>query len=353
MHVALIPGFVHSQLDRIDEGSAIHSCDLASALTSRAIRVSLIYWGKSPQPPVPGCERVEWWPIPSPDAVDYSEAAYRKALSGGADIVHFGGPQLMPKVLASTAIHSTTIHSRRFLPGEMGEALADDARARLDRIVVLNSEYSTAWAGVRNVVMIPNGINTSLFTPRDTGEEHLGLKVMAPGRINPKKGIRIVLETAERALASGRNMTFSIHRRAWDRDEDKVLPNPLPPNIKVMSWQDRWHRMPMAYANADCLFFPSHRETCPITVLEAMACGLPVVAFGTQALSDLVDHLEDGILVESLNVAEWLHWLERLESEAGLGKHLGANAAKKVLKQYKQEDMADAYLEMWSNAMPT
>ncbi len=92
------------------------------------------------------------------------------------------------------------------------------------------------------------------------------------------------------------------YRRAWpELNALPLRPLPLRPDIEVY------------YAAADVLVAPTREDAFNLPVLEAMACGLPVVVSRAAGVAELVTHGEDGLILEnpedSTTLASWLGWL--------------------------------------------
>jgi glycosyltransferase involved in cell wall biosynthesis len=79
---------------------------------------------------------------------------------------------------------------------------------------------------------------------------------------------------------------------------------------------------------ADVLILPSHTENMPISVIEGMAAGLPVVASSVGAVPEMIRHGETGLLVTAQRPAELASSLESLLADSGLGRRIGATAAR-------------------------
>lgn len=142
-----------------------------------------------------------------------------------------------------------------------------------------------------------NGCDTRIYhaANRDEARSRLGLPadaeiVLFVGHLVPWKGISELIE-AFILLASDRpNLRLicvgeGVWNRAWDQrlrdqglDRRVLLPGGCTP-VQVAEW--------MAAADVFCL--PSHSEGCPNVVIEALACGRPVVATTVGAIPDLVN----------------------------------------------------------------
>src|ERR1035438_2480624 len=81
-----------------------------------------------------------------------------------------------------------------------------------------------------------------------------------------------------------------------------------------------------AYQLADILITPSRKEAFGMVLIEAMACGVPVVAGAAEGIPDVVDDGEVGFLVEPDNVAGFVDRISQLFDDAALSKRFSENA---------------------------
>src|SRR5690606_12969618 len=79
-------------------------------------------------------------------------------------------------------------------------------------------------------------------------------------------------------------------------------------------------------------------EGTPLAVLEAMACGLPVVATRHAGIADVVAHEERGLLCAEGDVAVMAEHLLRVADDAALAARFGANGRAYVLEHHRVED---------------
>jgi glycosyltransferase involved in cell wall biosynthesis len=90
------------------------------------------------------------------------------------------------------------------------------------------------------------------------------------------------------------------------------------------------------------LVLPSRREGFPITVLEAMAAGLPVIAADVGGVSEQIVHLESGILVPPDDPEAIARWIVRLYDDPRLRSDLGRAARIRVAERFTLPSQAAA-----------
>ncbi|PIW26498.1 MAG: glycosyl transferase [Rhodospirillales bacterium CG15_BIG_FIL_POST_REV_8_21_14_020_66_15] len=107
----------------------------------------------------------------------------------------------------------------------------------------------------------------------------------------------------------------------------------------------------LLYACADVMVVPSVQENCAKTAIEAMACGVPVVAFDNSGQTDIVDHKVNGYLAEDLSaedLADGIAWcLER----RGEGPQLSRNARSKAVQTFDVRRIAVRHVELYQRLL--
>jgi len=88
------------------------------------------------------------------------------------------------------------------------------------------------------------------------------------------------------------------------------------------------------YINADILFHPSLDEITPVVIMEAFASGLPVLATKVGAVSELVNHEENGFLVESKDTELMATYLKTLILNPELRNEMGSKGRSFIAKNY-------------------
>jgi alpha-1,6-mannosyltransferase len=151
--------------------------------------------------------------------------------------------------------------------------------------------------GVRGAVHQPLGIDASVFRPdcRDDGlREQLGLDpdtrlLIYAGRFTPEKKLHLLVE-AVRKLGQRYHLVLV--------GGGGVLP--LADNLTIIPFKRDQRELARLLASCDMLVHPGDCETFGLIVLEAMACGLPIVGTSRGGVAELVDR-ETGILAEPDN----------------------------------------------------
>ncbi len=181
--------------------------------------------------------------------------------------------------------------------------------------------------------IIPCGVNLELFKPINPIEarRRLGLPGDAPivlyvGRFAPLKGIDRLIEAV--ALLKGRSavaprlvIVGGDGPEARETRQLKALAAQTGVDAQVhFAGRLAQERLPLYYSAADLLAFCSHYESFGLVVLEALACGTPVVATPVGVVDAIVREGVNGKVIASAataDVADGIAWvLERLSTEA-------------------------------------
>lgn len=165
------------------------------------------------------------------------------------------------------------------------------------------------------VAVIPCGVDTTRFHPQDKRRARVALSLppTAPtllfvGRLQPSKGIDTLLQAATAVrrdypdvcvLIVGGGLDNQDAHETAELNRLQTLGNNLGlRNVRYIKAQPQ-EKLAQYYAAADVFVMPSHYESFGMVVLEAMACGTPVVASEVGGLSSTIVHGDSGLLVPS------------------------------------------------------
>ena len=185
------------------------------------------------------------------------------------------------------------------------------------------------------ITVVPCGVDTARFRPmerspirRDLGLASDGPVVLFVGRIEPLKGIDVLLRAAAQLEARFRLLVVGGDAKDTQRKgELMALASELGISSKVTFLDAVPHdELPLYYNAADICVVPSYYESFGLVAVEAMACGVPVVASRVGGLKDTVQDGQTGYLVPWRCPEPFAERLELLLSNEPLRRSLGREA---------------------------
>ncbi len=204
------------------------------------------------------------------------------------------------------------------------------------------------------IVVIPNPINTEVFTPADriSVRRELGLPekrfIILSGAANLKdkrKGFALLLDA------------LRILRKDTPAEADRFLlltfgkPAEItdpPVEMRSLSYLSNESEIARLYQAADVFVLPSLEDNLPSTVMEALACGTPAVAFRLGGIPDMVDHLENGYLAEPGDPSDLLKGI-RWIAEHPSSNTPGQKSREKVLENFSPRIILEKHHEFYKS----
>jgi glycosyltransferase involved in cell wall biosynthesis len=103
------------------------------------------------------------------------------------------------------------------------------------------------------------------------------------------------------------------------------------------------------YNAADVFLYPSVADNCPLAVIEAQACGLPVVTFKTGGIPEIVEHKKTGYIAEYKNSDDLIRGLDYiLNLDIHSMRQMSHSATQKIAQNFTVEKMVQKYLNLYS-----
>ncbi len=213
---------------------------------------------------------------------------------------------------------------------------------RLDSFVVLTEKDREAWAELDNVIVIPNPLSF-IPTQRSALTEK---RVIAVGRYCHEKGYDNLLQAWKLIEQSCQDWRLEIFGDG-NRTPYEQLINELQIDRKRCILHGRTKDIEQEYVNSSFAVCSSRFEGFGLTIIEAMACGLPVVSFdcpwGPQSI---IVNNENGFLVENGDVEKLANTMLMLIKDDGQRAKMGENAIESV-NRFRIDQIAQKWLSLF------
>ena len=223
-----------------------------------------------------------------------------------ADLIYLNGPRLLPATALRRPKVPVLFHTHSLVPAGKIRQLAAASLRRLNaRVVGVCNYVADPWRaclGADRVSMIYNGVAgpaSAVWKPNPEAPV-----IGCIGRIAPEKGQREFLEVARLVLRQMPRARFVIYGAALfgetgaQRYEAEVRSAAEDLPVRFAGWVDDVYQ---ELSEIDLLLVPSatHEATTRV-ILEAFAAGVPVVAFASGGIPEVVTHGADGWLARSV-----------------------------------------------------
>jgi glycosyltransferase involved in cell wall biosynthesis len=201
--------------------------------------------------------------------------------------------------------------------------------------------------------VIHNGVDTSLFHPgsQEQSRIDLGLPLHEPILLFVANGIKVnpfkdyaTLHAAIKALGSKEGKTLHLIALGEEGVQEQIGSV----RIHYIPRTTNMELIAQYYRAADIYLHAAKAETFPNTILEAMACALPVIATNVGGISEQVVEGETGLLMAPQNSHAMLQAIDSLLANPSLRKVMGAAGAQRVRKLFTLEIQVAQYLEWYA-----
>lgn len=218
----------------------------------------------------------------------------------------------------------------------------DDARLLVERELIRREQVA---------LIRGSGVDTRHFSPRPE-QEGSPLVVLA-SRMLWDKGVKEFVEAARILRKEGAAARFAL---VGDGDPD----NPASiPTSTLKDWERRgdveWWGfrgdMPDVFQQAHIVILPSYREGLPKVLLEAAACGRPIVATDTPGCREIVRDGVNGFLVPVRDPLSLARAVKRLIDSKELRQQMGGEGRRIVLDEFSQERVVWQTMALYGEAV--
>ncbi len=217
---------------------------------------------------------------------------------------------------------------------------------RFDKFVVLTNEDRGYWGKLPNICVIPNA---AMFVA-DRYSDVSVKRVIAVGRLDYQKGFDRLIQAWEIVNKSGKydDWRLDIFGQGDWKDmlqgmiDKKGLNGSAFINKPTKNIGDE-------YADSSMLVMSSNYEGFPMVMIEAMACGLPVVAFDFKCgPKDIIRNEENGLIIHNGDIKALADGIMKLMEDTENRKRMSLNA-RKIVDTYSEKAVMEKWIGLFNN----
>ena len=124
-----------------------------------------------------------------------------------------------------------------------------------------------------------------------------------------------------------------------------------PDNWKDVPYITEETMMALYYSAADIFIYPSIADNCPLVVMEALACGTPVISFKTGGIPELVDHMQTGYIAQYRDVDDFVKGIITFIQDTELRSKSATAAAHIAREKFTFSRMINDYVKLYKELL--
>ena len=199
---------------------------------------------------------------------------------------------------------------------------------------------------------IPNGVELDLFRPMAAELARQALDVPVEARVilfaserieNPRKGFRDLVE----GLARLEERESVVLLTLGDSSSKADVATSFPRIDLGRLINERLMRM--AFAAADLFVFPTLADNQPLVLIEAMACGVPVVSCNVGGVAEIVRHMETGYLTRTRDPRDLARGIDLLLGDEALRLMLAERSRQVAQAEYDLDQQVGRYTDLFAD----
>jgi len=200
----------------------------------------------------------------------------------------------------------------------------------------------------KKIIVMGNGIDNTIFKPVEKKNEKK--YILFTGRLSYRKGLFDLIECGKYICEKYPDISFIITGSGILSDtlQERINELGLAKQFKFLGFVTREELIKL-YQNATLYVLPSHYEGLPTVLLEAMSCGLPVIATAVSGNLDVITHGKNGILVPPKSPEKIAEAISLLLEDEQIRKKLGENARKTIEEKYTWDILSNNYLKYYTS----
>ncbi len=216
---------------------------------------------------------------------------------------------------------------------------------KFDKFVVLTNEDKGYWGNLHNIEVIPNAaMNMSGHFSDVTSH-----RVIAVGRLDYQKGFDRLIQAWKLIQKSALYADWHLDIFGQGEWHDKLQEMINDLHLTNIHLNQPTNNIGNEYAQSSLIVMTSNYEGFGMVLVEAMACGVPAVAFDCKCgPKDIIDNNANGILVHNGDIKKLADAMMKLMKDETLRKKM-SEQAKKVVRTYSEEAVMNKWIHLFNS----
>jgi glycosyltransferase involved in cell wall biosynthesis len=217
---------------------------------------------------------------------------------------------------------------------------------RFDKFVVLTNEDRGYWGNLPNIEVIPN----AAMHVSDTYSDVMNKRVIAVGRLDYQKGFDRLIQAWQLVQHTGKFTDWKLDifgQGEWREMLQQMIDKAELQNTVCLNRPTK--QIGEEYVKSDMLVMSSNYEGFPMVMIEAMACGLPVVSFDYKCgPKDIIQTGINGLLVPNGDIQALADAMMKVMEDEAYRKMLSLNA-RKVVDTYSEQAVMSQWIRLFTS----
>lgn len=217
---------------------------------------------------------------------------------------------------------------------------------RFDKFVVLTNEDRGYWGDLPNIEVIPN----AAMHVSDAYSDVMNKRVIAVGRLDYQKGFDRLIQAWELVQHTGKFTDWKLDifgQGEWREMLQQMIDKAELQNTVCLNRPTK--QIGEEYVKSDMLVVSSNYEGFPMVMIEAMACGLPVVSFDYKCgPKDIIQSGINGLLVPNGDIQALADAMMKVMEDEAYRKMLSLNA-RKVVDTYSEQAVMAQWIRLFTS----
>lgn len=217
---------------------------------------------------------------------------------------------------------------------------------RFDKFVVLTNEDRGYWGNLPNIEVIPN----AAMHVSDAYSDVMNKRVIAVGRLDYQKGFDRLIQAWQLVQHTGKFTDWKLDifgQGEWQEMLQQMIDKAgLQDSLQI---HQPTKQIGEEYVKSDLLVMSSNYEGFPMVMIEAMACGLPVVSFDYKCgPKDIIQPGINGLLVPNGDIQALADAMMKVMEDEAYRKMLSLNA-RKVVDTYSEQAVMSQWIRLFTS----